>query len=211
MTTLLTQTGFADLCGISPQAVHSAIKRERVVAFQKKIDPEHPTNRHFREQSRNRQRRAETAAPLQVGPKSAQDAPGAPKKRNGLAKHVRRQMELDEIDGSKVTGADRNQLDAEKAHEQIQALRIKNEKERGELIPRDLVKQVLNEVVAVETSELLVLGEKLAPEIASIFGVDDPPLVMEASKRVNLEVSKSLEHIERLIDKFLTSFQAGAR
>lgn len=213
MAEYLKQVEFAQLCGITRQAVNKAKNAGRVELTNGRIDPEHPTNKYFREQYRpSSQIDPEALASAQgarrkVGPKDAGEAPADPETHNGFADHVVKQLGLEEIDKTQSGAKYKNQVDLAKVLEQIKSLQLKNDEARNKLISRDLVQQVLTELKTVETAEFLSLGEKLAPEIASLFGVDDQTAILDAGKLIQIEVSQSLEHIEMTIDKFLKSFQ----
>lgn len=210
MAGLISRVEFAQLCGITPQGVHRAIKRERVHLTQGKVDPDHPTNRHYREQSRNRgaaQSPAPAAPPPPAGPKSAQPPGSKSKKTNGLTEHAQAQLEQNEIVERQTTIKFKNEADLQKTIEQHKALQLKNDAARNQLISRDLVKRVFGELYQIETTELLTLGEKISPEIAALFGLDDQQAVLDVGKVIQKEISKTLEHVELTIDKFLKSFQ----
>ena len=213
MAEYLRQVEFAQLCGITRQAVSKAKKAGRLELTNGRIDPEHPTNKYFREQYRpgTQGQQEEPAAPggprRKVGPKDHGGAASEPEPTNGFTDHVVKQLGLDEIDKSTSGAKYKNQVDLAKVLEQIKGLQLKNDEARNKLISRDLVQQVLTELKTVETAEFLSMGEKLAPEIASLFGVDDQTAILDAGKLIQIEVSQSLEHIEMTIDKFLKSFQ----
>ncbi len=177
----------------------------------KRIDPDHPTNRHYREQGRNRRGTAAAAPPAAppppAGPKSAQPRGSKTKTTNGLTDHVRRQLDLNEIDKKQDVTAYKNQVDVGRAIEQMKALKFKNDRERNLFVSRDLVRHFLGELYQTETTELLTLGEKISPEIAALFGLDDQQAVLDVGRVIQKEISKTLEHVELTIDKFLKSFQ----
>lgn len=206
MAVYLSQSKYAELCGITRQAVSLAVKEGRVcLAKNQKVDPDHPTNRYFRHAARNRLEREPAPVPAELppaGPKGKQRKRNGKKNQNGLTKSVLKQLDLPETGA----GMFKNQVDVAKGVEQTRALQIKNEEMRNKLISRDLVKRYFSELYTIETTELLNLGERLSPELASIFGVDEPAIILDASKYIQRELSKTLEHIEITINKFLKMF-----
>lgn len=252
MATYLKQAKFAELCGISKQAVSLAVKKGRIHLTDGRIDPSHPTNRYFREagskrrppappgrsSSRRPGRRRGPAPPVELpaqagagepatsdqatagapappgppgpaaGPKSAQGPRNGGKLSKETAEAILRQMDFSEIDQSDTGAGYKNKADLLKVIEYTRGLQIKNETARSQLISRDIVKRFFGELYTIETTELLTLGEKLAPEIAALFGLDDNGAILEVGKYIQKELSKTLEHIEDKLDTFLKSFQA---
>ncbi len=139
--------------------------------------------------------------------KNAPAGPIPPQQSTSKKESKYRQTNIQLPPVSEITGAHKNQLDVHKTLEQIRTLQLKNEKDRMELIERSLVKKFFRELYTIETTEFLTMGEKLSPEIASLFGVDDSNAVLDVGKFIQREVSKTLERIELAMDKFLKSFQ----
>ena len=172
----------------------------------RRVDPAYPVNIYFRQQVEARRDRAAPAAgePLRdAGPKKAGTPGTKGKQTNGLTDEVLSQLDLP---GTADMG-DRSRLDMAKTAEQIQGLQIKNEEARNKLVSRDLIRQFFGELYTIETMEFLTLAERLSPEIASKFGIDDQTIIVEVGKYIQREVSKSLEHIEMTTEKFLKGFQ----
>jgi hypothetical protein len=103
-------------------------------------------------------------------------------------------------------------------------------KERGELIKRDLVREVFGHLWVVDTTEFKTLGIRLAPDIASLVQTHiedirneepeykDSPILTRVNEFINstdfmrsinerttTEVIKTLDHIKRIMDKFLVN------
>lgn len=213
MQALLSRVEFAQLCGITPQAIHGAIKKERVHLTRGRVDPEHPTNRHYREQTRNRSSSSgagggtEAAGRPRAGPKPPGAGRSKARSRNGLSEFVSSQIGRDETGDPDTAASYQNRVNVAKGLEQMKALKLKNERERNELISRELVRRVFAELYTIETSEFLTMAEKLSPEIASLFGIDDSLQILEVGKLIQREISTTLEHIEVTVDNFLKSFQ----
>jgi len=48
-----------------------------------------------------------------------------------------------------------------------------------------------------------VLGARLAPAIAGVFGVDDAEMILKVEQMVDIETMKVKAHIKRLLHDFL--------
>lgn len=210
MATHLTRERFAELCGVTRQAISLAVKQERIHLTRRRIDPDHPTNRHYKQQSRNRRRQPAPISGAPASPIGTELPPGDPavaKTLNTPPRLSSSQTEMKNLDPEADATVYRNQIDVAKALEQMKGLQIKNEKERNELISRNLVKQFFSELYSVETTEFMTMAERMGPEIASLFGIDDPADVIEVGKHIQGEITKSLGHVEQVMEKFLKGFQ----
>jgi hypothetical protein len=101
--------------------------------------------------------------------------------------------------------ASKQDADIARIREQIISLQLKNEQQRFQLVPRDDVRRVFNEVYSIEATEFRALGDRVSPAIASIAAIERPELVMQISALISKEVNHALEHIDVLIKKFLDS------
>jgi len=202
--------GWAKLCGITRQAVYAAIKEGRVVKTTRGIDAGHPTNRyHFenagsRGPESERDRTPPAVTPSQpVGPKPKQQARKKSKPSASETESEATQLDLDDLNVTLNTLSDKTQIDAKKKLEEIQQIQIKNQEARGKLIDRDFVRRWFSDWFNIETTELLTLAEKLAPEIAALLGVDDKSAITDVGTYIQKEISRVLDHIENLKNKNL--------
>jgi len=175
------------------------------------VDPGHPTNLHFQENAARNSAKIKRGFPKKKkrGPK-----PGAKKNRK-KAKTTQGEEDGDRGEGytpeqdidwesgelpANVGALSRATTDKLKTIEQIHALRIKTDKERQELIDRDLVRRLFSKMYLIDTNELKTLADKLPADIAGLAGIDDQKVIMEIGERIEREVYRSLAHIKRLIN-----------
>jgi hypothetical protein len=95
-----------------------------------------------------------------------------------------------------------------KAIEAVKQAQIKNAKDRGQLISRDLVRQVLAQIFTIDVNEWRTLSANLTPELASVFGIHDAEKLIEAEARIDQEVFAILQHSKRITNDFLKSIEA---
>jgi hypothetical protein len=216
----LTQTEFATECDCSQQAISKGIQEGRVIRAEKGIDPSHPTNIHFKENAARNSAKVKRGFPDK---KKASKKAGRKKKRKaakatsrskaGKKKKTEHQLELDiDWEGGElpanVGALSRATTDKLKTIEQIHALRIKTDRERQELVERELVRRLFAKMYLIDTNELKTLADKLPADIAGLAGIDDRAVVMAIGERIEREVYRSLAHIKRLINDFFTEIGA---
>ena len=93
--------------------------------------------------------------------------------------------------------------DIRKTKESALKVEVEREKARGVLIKRDLVQRFIAKLYTIDSNELKPMGEKIVPEMAAIFGIEDPQLILKAIKKLDKEMFRSLGHIKRLSNDFL--------
>jgi hypothetical protein len=122
--------------------------------------------------------------------------------RGGSSKEINLDDMKERVSYGAVTQANVNAL---KAMEQIEQIRLKTQKERQQLVERELIKRVFSKIYTIEVNELRIIGDTLAPEIASYFNSDDSEAILKTNQRIESEVYKALNHIKRLIADYLKS------
>lgn len=96
-------------------------------------------------------------------------------------------------------------IDKLKNMESLLKTRVERQHKRRELIERTLVQSVFAKLYQVDTNELGVLGSRLAPAVAGVFGVDDPELILKVEHMIDIETMKTKAHIKRVMHDFLTA------
>ncbi len=91
---------------------------------------------------------------------------------------------------------------------QCRDLDLAHEIKRNNLIPRNLIRGILSKKYEIDMASYLTIKDKLMPDIAAIFEINDPELVMKAGERMDEELWKILKHTKALFDKFLISIKS---
>lgn len=227
----LTQYAYAKLLGVNPSAITRAVQNGRIIKTKKGIDPNHPHNVYY-EQNINRNRphrkrvgnlkrkatkngedlkirenkrdRRKKKKPLYASELEGEEKPKKKKKVNGNGSNVG--VNLDDVKERASYGAvTETNIKALKVIEQIEQIRLRTQKERQLLVERDLVKRVFSKIYTIEVNELRIIGDTLAPEIASYFNSDDSEAILKTNQRIEKEIYKALNHIKRLISDYLKS------
>jgi len=181
-------------CGVTRAAVIKAIRTGAIrVQPGDKIDRQSPGYISYREQAIAR--KAASKASAQNRDVSQANAATVQGKR-AIAGPMRSRRR---VFGTKV------EADIAKVHEQVEALQLKNERERAELLPRDQVRRVLSKFYSVESTEFLSLGDRISPEIAAAASIDKPEVVIAVGQMIRREVERTLQHIERVIADYLSA------
>jgi hypothetical protein len=185
-------------CGVTRTAVIKWISTGALkVTADDKIDAHDPAYIYCREQAAARKAgRMPTTLPPDVPVPSAEISQS---KRAKAGPPSPRQLVFDS----------KQDADIAKIREQITALQLKNEQLRDELVPRDTVKRVFSEIYSVESTELMSLGDRISPEIAAMAAVEKPETVIAIGQLIKSEVSRSLTHVDGLIDRFLASLDSA--
>ena len=80
---------------------------------------------------------------------------------------------------------------------------LKNAELRGKLVDKEVVTSVFNKLWAIHQSEFVPIANKVAPEMASMFGSEDPEQIAKARERLDGELWKVLGSIKRLLQEYL--------
>ncbi len=210
-----TQSGFAKLCGVSPEAVRKAIvagkidaegegrKKRILLAGINTIGYLNDRNSQ-RKNSVTQQPSAAPAAvsipedktPEQVPPQSEESSPSAVNINNIL------DFENEDIDLTLF-----NQVDLKKL--QILEVTKKNALERktkrGDLIERKLLSAFLGKIYTIEVNQLKPIADKSPSKIAAIFENEDAEKMLKVSQILADDIAQALNHIQHTTNRFLDS------
>ena len=224
----LSVAQLAEQIGISRQTLNSHVTSGALFRdVDKKIDTEHPKNAAWLENRRN------SPPPLQVPhPRTGTGIPrttfGNPIKETTRSPERQSTVPVDRRYRQQPTGDDTDSLEnvdidevlavmstldvrrfAKTDIEKLKSLeallktRVDRQHKRRELIERVLVQSVFAKLYQIDSSELAVLGARLAPAIAGVFGVDDAEMILKVEQMVDIETMKVKVHIKRLLHEFL--------
>lgn len=114
-------------------------------------------------------------------------------------------VDYDDIDLERISKAK-----ADRYHkiEQTKKIKIERLAKEGLLIERTLVQQVFGQIYMIDSNQFKTMGDKLAPDIAALAGIDDPEIIIKINEKIESAAFKILKHIKADIDKFLLSIKA---
>jgi len=188
-------------CGVTRGAVIRWIKEGKVdvVADRDRIDRFSADYLYCKQKAKAKK---ESVGPTAPRPHKAKSS--APKPQS---KRIKPRVE----ETQRLYFGTKQDADIAKIREQIMSLQLKNESLRNELVPRDTVKRVFNELYSVESTEMLSIGDRLSPEIAAMGGIDKPEIVIAIGQLIRNEVARSLDHIDTIFDRFLSGIALDER
>lgn len=208
---------FAQIAGVSRRSVYKQITAGAlVVRPDGNLDTDNPVNQDY-----IRKHAEEKITELREQPSTT------PKKtiKTKQAKQVQKtntdfelegidDISLDEIsddfdfqDNRISSGMQKSELEKIKVIEQIKIQRLKRQIIRDELVSKKLIKSVFSKFYEIDMNEFLTIKDKLLPDIAAIFGVNDTTAIMKAGERMDEELWKVLKHIQQVKDRFLKSIK----
>jgi len=182
MTEYLSQSQFAQLVGVSRQAVSNAIQDGRIIKTSHGIDPQNPENVYF----------ARTAPEHSVRRKNER------RRLRGVSPIIRKHGETSE----------QERLYVLKKVEEIKKLQLDREQKRKTLVPRKLTEYVFHKIYEINANEFRAFSNRIVPEIASCYGVDDDEKLLAMNRLFQKEIDKTLNHIMRIINDFMESISA---
>lgn len=210
---LLSQSKFAKLCRVSAEAIRKACIAGKIdiegEGRKKKIIIDGPNTvdyLHDKNSQRVKPKSSELPAAAIVKTESAalpgdqlknhtkiETRPQAPRNNFSLSDE---NLNLNDLSATDI----KKMKDLEAAKKSMQ----ERMKSRGELIERNLVKAVLGRVYTVEVNQIKPVADKAPAKIAAIFENDDSEKILAVSQLLSKELGKALEHIQHVLDKFLS-------
>jgi hypothetical protein len=182
--------------GVTRAAIIRAIRERRFpVGDDDRIDRQDPAYVYCREAARARKGLPGPSAP---NPDIVAAGDGKSQGKHSLLGHPspeREQMPL------------KQRADIAKIKQQIIALELKNQQARNELVSFDLIHRIFSMWFSVESTELLPLGDRIASEVLAISRItpDDRAATIAIGQLLHNEVTRAIEHIDRLIKDFIKS------
>ena len=210
-----TQSGFAKLCGVSPEAVRKAIvagkidaegegrKKRILLAGANTINYLNDRNSQ-RKNSITPQPAASPAAVLIPEEKISEQAPQQSEASPPSAVNINNilDFENEEIDLDRFTQADLKKIQVLESAKKNAQERKKN---RGDLIDRKLVTVILGKIYTIEVNQLKPIADKSPSKIAAIFENEDAEKILKVSQIIAEDISQALNHIQHTTDRFLDS------
>jgi hypothetical protein len=212
---LTSQSKFAKLCGVSPEAVRKAIVAGKIDAIgegRKKRILLAGVNTIGYLNDKNSQRKNSVksqpaAAPASVSiseEKSSQPAAQPPESKPPFAVNINNilDFENEDIDLSQISQNDLKKLQVlESTKKNAQERKTK----RGDLIERKLLSAFLGKIYTIEVNQLKPIADKSPSKIAAIFENEDAEKMLKVSQILADDIAQALNHIQHTTDRFLDS------
>ncbi len=197
MSNLISQKAFADLCGVSAPAISKAIRNERLNKVGTKIDLDCELSKQFLKIQKEKKPKS------QKKPANKKTA----KKKENIEDEDKPQMSLSlELTDAQLLLFPKLDIDKLDKIEAAKTKKFNRQVARGKYIHRDMIKSVFAKLYSVDTNELKEMEDRLTPGICGVFKKnDDSPEAVQVRQLLNEEITKSLRHIQRIMDDFLKS------
>lgn len=210
-----TQSGFAKLCGVSPEAVRKAIVAGKIDAEgegRKKRILLAGVNTIGYLNDRNSQRKNSVASQPAAAPaavsipekKTSEKAPAQPEDSPPPEVNIDNVFDFknENIDFSKYSQGDLKKL---QIIEGVKGKALDWKTKRGELIERKLLSAFLGKIYTIEVNQLKPIADKSPSKIAAIFEDEDAEKILKVSQILADDIAQALNHIQHTTNRFLDS------
>ncbi len=202
------------MVGVTKQAIFLARKKGSLVQRpDNRFDVTNPVNldyiRAARERLRIKKQQKKLDLKADIDPRKSdqlvtdsESAPVLPDKKSAIsAKQQGRVLVFsNEID--------RAEAERRKTIEQVEALRIKNYRDRSRLLDRKLVERVFDLLYQIDVNRFRMLPARIASPISAAAQIDDTTVMVKIEEIINTEVFKVLAEIKQIFEKFLMGLKA---
>ena len=210
-----TQSGFAKLCGVSPEAVRKAIVAGKIDAEgegRKKRILLAGVNTIGYLNDRNSQRKNSVtpqpaAAPAAVSireektpeqaPQQSETSPPSEVNINNIL-----DFENEDIDLTKFSESELKKLTT---LETAKGRALDRKTKRNDFIERKLLTNFLGKIFTIEVNQLKPIADKSPSKIAAIFEDEDAEKILKVSQVLAEDISQALNHIQHTTNRFLDS------
>ena len=210
----ITQSKFAKLCCVSPEAVRKAIIAGKIDADgegRKKRILLDGVNTIGYLNDRNSQRKSsvksQPAAPPPVSePEKQALAPAAQSQSTHPTPAVNINNILD-FENKDIDLSQFNQTDLKKLQilEGAKGKALDRKTKRGDLIERKLLSAFLGKIYTIEVNQLKPIADKSPSKIAAIFEDEDAEKILKVSQILASDIAQALNHIQHTTNRFLDS------
>jgi hypothetical protein len=200
----LSRADYAELLGLSRAAITRAVNEQRIHLTSKGIDPDHPTNQYYAEKILSRKSDSSAINRAATPPPKYEEQTTLP------LFDVTGDMSEFVTDQERHMGfMSKSDIERMKLYKQVTLMDIKERKERGELVSRESAQKLLAKLFMVDSKEWRTMGDRLADELAALGGIEDSETIIKFHERIEAEVFKTLQHIKRLINDYITTDLRG--
>jgi hypothetical protein len=177
---LVSKSEFAKIIGVSPSRVGKITDQLTLVSVEGKVKPQIDllgiATLKYREKREQSQGETEPAQPdITPPPKITGIGSG-----NNPASH-------------QPKPTTKSALEIEKLEEGNEKLRIDNEKKRGNLIPKILIKRVFSRLFSIHENQFKSLGVKITPAISAVYNDSNQQKTLEILESIGKEKDKALK------------------
>ena len=212
---VITQSKFAKLCCVSPEAVRKAIiagKIDAVGEGRKKRILLDGVNTIGYLNDRNSQRKSSVKSQPAAPPPSVSEpeeqapAPAAQSQNTHPSPAVNINNILD-FENEDIDLSQFNQTDLKKLQilEGAKGKALDRKTKRGDLIERKLLSAFLGKIYTIEVNQLKPIADKSPSKIAAIFEDEDAEKILKVSQILASDIAQALNHIQHTTNRFLDS------
>lgn len=212
---VITQSGFAKLCGVSPEAVRKAIVAGKIDAVgegRKKRILLAGVNTIGYSNDRNSQRKNSiqsqpVAAPAAVSipeEKLSETAAQPPESSPTSVVNINNILDFENEDIDLAQFSESN-LKKVQILESAKGKALDRKTKRGDLVDRKLLSVFLGKIYTIEVNQLKPIADKSPSKIAAIFENEDAEKMLKVSQILAEDIAQALNHIQHTTDRFLDS------
>lgn len=202
MTDLVNQSTFAEMIGVTQQSISKAIKNDKVIRDESGlIDLDNEKNYQYlreagersKKRARNKKKKEKIAAQKKSNKKILEEIAKKESKRRDI------QQELDDDIDESVKESDQIANDFKKSRAVLAEAKAKHYYD--ELLDRELVSKVFDELEKVIRRQGLTVGARCAPVIAAEFGRNTTEDRRFVQSEIDKEQTRFLEGIKRALKR----------
>jgi hypothetical protein len=149
----------------------------------------------------------ETSKPkAQAKPKKEQ--PAASNQAIDIPDEIKSLAESGELTLEMAMSMSKTDLEKWRIYEVIKSTRTKTEKDRAMVIDKKLIRSLLSKIYSVDVNVFIPMKDKMLPDLAAVFGVDDPAKRLAAGKIIDDYVWRVQSQKKNIINKWLQKFKS---
>lgn len=206
---LISQSDFARVLKISRQAVYQAKRKGSIGMQGSNVDLTSPDTQVFIRDAKERLGDRMKDLEEQGIARTRLSEQAKEVLQKGGRKFKERSKELRKIVKTAVPvkleaeAKDEKQLKRELLIQRRIALEVKTAQVRGTLIDREVIERFLGQMMAIDTSQLTTLPQKLSASVAAAFGSSDSEARVKAEEVLQKEIYAVLDVKQRKLTEFL--------
>ncbi len=122
-----------------------------------------------------------------------------------MSKNVvkKREAAIELLEGDSDDKTSKAYLEKEKLKEDIEGKRLKNERERKEVIPVKLLEKLFIQMSTIDHQEILIIAHSFPEQALAQVGIDDPKVIHQMRVDLNKILYDAIGHRNRILEEFL--------